>query len=135
MKTQAKFMTSAANMKRAERFNLSHHGPANAAEFEQGAKRKRLKCAAMKLEISFGFDDCKLVPSLDLLKPMTTQNLADLPKTYRDLSSMKIPKNVHRSPSDVGDQVLYKRVINKFCRQRDIPEICRHHRSFLAIEK
>jgi hypothetical protein len=32
-------MTSAANMKRAERFNLGNHGPALTAEEEQEAKK------------------------------------------------------------------------------------------------
>jgi hypothetical protein len=81
---QAKAETSAANMKRAERFTLSNHGPPMTADDEQEAKRRKLQSAAKKLEISFGFDDCKVVPSLDLLKPVTTNDLAELPKMYWD---------------------------------------------------
>ena len=54
------------------------------ADDEQEAKRRKLQSAAKKLEISFGFDDCKVVPSLDLLKPVTTNDLAELPKMYWD---------------------------------------------------
>jgi hypothetical protein len=114
MKQAKNAMTSAANMKRAERFNLGNHGPALTAKEEQEAKKRRLQSAAKQLEISFGFDDFKVVPSLDLLKPATTQDLAKLPKTYRDLSSMQVPSTLHRSPSDVGDENLYKHVIKNY---------------------
>jgi hypothetical protein len=114
MKQSKEAETSAANMKRAERFNLSNHGPPMTAEDREEAKRRKLQSVAKKLEISFGFDDCKVVPSLDLLKPVTFQDFAELPKTYRDLGSMTIPRHQHRSPSDVGDEVLYNYVIKNY---------------------
>jgi hypothetical protein len=115
MKKADNAKTSAKNMKRAERFNLANHGPPMTAEDEQEAKRKKLQSVAKKLEISFGFaSSCQVVPSLDLLKPATTQDFAALPKTYRDLGSVAIEKSARRSPADVGDEAVYKHVIKTY---------------------
>ena len=110
MKRADNAKTSAANMKRAERFNLANHGPPMTAEDEQEAKRKKLQSVAKKLEISFGFASCQVVPSLDLLKPATTQDFTALSKVYRDLGSIAIEKSAQRSPADVGDEAVYKHV-------------------------
>ena len=69
--TEKKAPMSEANMKRAERFNLANHGPPKSAEEQLEAKKRKMESLAKNLEIGFGFDEVRVVPSLELLKPVT----------------------------------------------------------------
>ncbi len=103
-------------MKRAERFNLGNHGPPKTKEDELEMKRRRMQSVANNLNISFGVDESfKVVPSFDLLKAVTTADFAKLPLKHRDLQAMQSTEKLeHRSPADVGDEVVHKHITRNF---------------------
>jgi hypothetical protein len=105
---------SEANMKRAERFNLGNHGPPMSAEEQLEAKKRKLESLAKNLEIQFGFDEVRVVPSLNLLKPVTLQDFAELPKKNRDLKAVPIPIVERRTPAEVGDETVYKHITRTY---------------------
>ncbi len=100
-----------ANRKRADRFILSNHGPKLTPEEEQEAKKQKLLNLAKNLSISFGFKQ-PVVPSFDLLKPVSTKDLAKLPN--RNLNSQASAAIGRHSPADVGDENLYKYVSRNY---------------------
>ena len=99
MKRADQAKTSAANMKRAERFNLGNHGPALTAVEEQEVKRKKLESVAKKLEISFGCDFTKVVPSLCAARSVEACDGPRFCRASEDVQRFELKDNCTNSSS------------------------------------